>query len=167
VRCCQPTGWTNQRRKEDTEMGKGIALLAIGLSTLGTLAVSEAAEASTAPTPQHYVACEWNEYWLVIKPHRCFFEPYEGAAHYQQVPIKNIHWRSWGGREAVGRGTYFYNSGYHAPVRFRLYRPVRDHEGDYIYTRIRGVIGRGCTAPIDGRRWCDLPGRQQHFRSRI
>jgi hypothetical protein len=96
-----------------------------------------------------------------------FFEPYEGAAHYQQVPIKNIHWRSWGGREAVGRGTYFYNSGYHAPVRFRLYRPVRDHEGDYIYTRIRGVIGRGCTAPIDGRRWCDLPGRQQHFRSRI
>ena len=135
--------------------------IVIALAIAGVVVAPAKAEAAT---PNHYVACGE---WLVIKPHKCFFAPTADAAHYQQVPIKNIHWRSWGGLEAVGKGTYFYNSGYHAPVRFRLYRPVRDYEGDYIYTRIRGVIGRGCTAPIGGERWCDPPGRQHYFRSRI
>jgi hypothetical protein len=49
----------------------------------------------------HYVACEWGaSYTLMAKPRACFFTPYSGAAHYQQTPIRNIHWRSWGGREA-------------------------------------------------------------------
>jgi hypothetical protein len=134
---------------------------------LAVAAVVIAPAKADAATPKYYVACQWHETWLVIKPHRCFFEPYENASHAEQAPIKNIHWRSWGGRHAVGRGMYFYNSGYHAPVRFRLYRPVRDYEGDFIYTRLRGVIGRGCTAPIDGKRWCDPVGRQHHFRMRV
>lgn len=62
----------------------------------------------------------------------------------------------------VGRGTYFYNSGYHAPVRFRLYRPRLWEEGVYAYTRIRGVLYPGCTAVIDGQRYCDPPSRRHH-----
>jgi hypothetical protein len=48
---------------------------------LAVAAIAVAPAKADAPTPQHYVACEWNEYGLVSKPQRCFFEPYEGASH--------------------------------------------------------------------------------------
>ena len=52
-------------------------------------------------------------------------------------------------------------------VRITLYRPVRDDEGDFIYTRIKGTIGRGCEAFYDGHRWCDPVGHKHHFHSKV
>ena len=95
------------------------------------------------------------------------FEPHENAAHYQQAPIKNIHWRSWGGRRAVGRGTFVYNMAYRAPIRFQLYRPIRDDEGDFIYTRLRGVTGRGSYLDDDGKRVREPARPPRHFRMRL
>ena len=55
------------------------------------------------------------------------------------------------------------NSGYRAPTRFCLYRKVRDWvEGDH-YTRIRGVIGRGCAWTPNGRR-CGIAPFRGHYR---
>jgi hypothetical protein len=82
-----------------------------------------------------------------VKPRRCFFNGDE--IHARQVPLRKMRWRSWGGRTACGRGEFFYNMGYRAPARFCLYRPVDNYLGVYAYTRIRGVVGRGC-APGHG-----------------
>jgi hypothetical protein len=91
-----------------------------------------------------------------VKPRRCFFNGDE--AHARQVPLRKMRWRSWGGRTACGRGEFFYNMGYRAPARFCLYQPVDNDGGVYVYTRIRGVIGRGC-APGAG---CGL-GKRTRF----
>jgi hypothetical protein len=91
-----------------------------------------------------------------VKPRRCFFNGDE--AHARQVPLRKMRWRSWGGRTACGRGEFFYNMGYRAPARFCLYRPVDSYGDGYVYTRIRGVVGRGC-APGAG---CGL-GKRTRF----
>ena len=91
-----------------------------------------------------------------VKPRLCMFNGDE--AHARQVPLWKMRWRSWGGRTACGRGEFFYNMGYRAPARFCLYRPVANYGGVYVYTRIRGVVGRGC-APDYG---CGL-GKRTRF----
>jgi hypothetical protein len=48
-----------------------------------------------------------------------------GKYSYQQAPVWNIRWRSWGGRSAYGRGTLVGNMGFRARVRFKLYRLCR------------------------------------------
>src|SRR3954466_14607239 len=131
---------------------------------LAAAAIAVTPAAANAATPEHYVPCEK---WLEIKPHRCTFEPYANAAHYQQAPITNIHWRSWGGRHAVARGTYVYNMGYRAPIRFQLYWPVRDGEGDLVYTRLRGVLGRGSYLDDHGKRVREPAGPHHPFRMRL
>ena len=137
-------------------------LIRTGITALA-LFVPSAAQADTA-TPKYYVSCGT---WYMTEPHRCDFAKVEQAAHHQMTPIMKMRWRSWGGATAHARGTFFYNSGYRAPARITLYRPIQDDEGDFIYTRIKGVLGRGCTAVIDGKRWCDPVGHKNRFRSRL
>lgn len=91
-----------------------------------------------------------------VKPRRCAFNGDE--VHARQVPVRKMRWRSWGGRTACGRGEFVANQGYRAPARFCLYRPVDNYRGVYVYTRIRGVVGRGC-APGAG---CGL-GKRTRF----
>ena len=126
----------------------------------GALLVPATADAQSP----HYVACQWgsSSYTLKAKPRACWFAPYANAPHAAAVPIKNIHWRSWGGREAVGRGTFRANSGYHAPVRFRLYRPRLWEDGIYTYTRLRGVTDPGCSFYV-----CDPVDTHHRFRIRV
>jgi hypothetical protein len=144
-------------------------LLAAALA--GAVLVVPAASASA--NGWTYAPCWWTyggsyQMGLEKKPRACMWNGSNSHSHAQMVPIKNMRWRSFGGPTACGHGTFFYNSGYRAPVRFCLYRRKPGYEqGVLLYTRIRGVIGRGCTAVVDGERWCDPPGRQHHFRSRI
>jgi hypothetical protein len=89
---------------------------------------------------------------LEVKPKKCFFNGGEDHAH--QTPIRNMHWSTWGGPVARGRGTYFYNMGYKAPVTFRLERRRAWEDGVLNYTRIVGTIHDPDRGPI-------------HFRNRL
>ena len=112
-----------------------VALTAV---VLGAFAAPAAAEARNVT-----VGC-WNDYggeysWaLVKKPRRCFWNGDE--VHARQVPIRKMRWRSWGGKTACGRGTFFYNQGYRARARFCLYSLGQWEDGIWTYNRIRGVI---------------------------
>ena len=141
-------------------MKKLIVLSAVALVT----ALPATASAQTPHTPKYYVSCGA---WYVNTPHRCDFASVRQASSYQMVPMSNLRWRSWGGYTAHARGTFHANSGYHAKGSITLYRPVRDDEGDFIYTRIKGTIGRGCEAFYDGHRWCDPVGHKHHFHSKV
>jgi hypothetical protein len=82
---------------------------------------------------------------LNIKPRNCVLG---GDLSYQQAPIGNLRWRSWGGRSAYGKGTLRGNMGFRAPVRFKLYRLDRFEEDFYIYRRARGTTYPEGEAPI-------------------
>jgi hypothetical protein len=139
---------------------KRIILAGLALATTIGVAAPAAASASN-----HYIGCDDN---YRIAPRQCMFVPYENASHAESTPIKSMHWHSWGGARAYGRGTYVYNSGYRAPVHFRAYRRTLDDEGDFIYTRLRGVIGRGCWDDTErGGRRCDPPGTKHRFATRV
>ena len=58
-----------------------------------------------------------------VKPRRCFFNG--GAAHALQVPLRQMRWRSWGGRTACGRGEFFYNQGLPRPGKLLPLPAVR------------------------------------------
>lgn len=112
----------------------------IGVAVLGAALLVPAVAAQASYTT---VQC-WNSWGgeyqmrLLAKPRTCMFNG--SKAHGYQVPIKNMRWRSWGGRVAVGRGTAFYNMGYRAPIRFRLYRRQGWDHGLLVYTRLRGTV---------------------------
>jgi hypothetical protein len=73
---------------------------------------------------------------LETKPRHCVLA--SGPASYQQARIRNIRWRSWGGRTSYGRGVLLGNMGFRARVTFKLYRLDRYEEDFYIYRRARG-----------------------------
>ena len=123
---------------------------------LAALTVPGAAQAATTTAPCWGKDAEMH---LRVKPKWCAFNGDE--AHAWQTPLRKMQWRSWRSSIACGRGEFFYNMGYHAPARFCLYRPRTMVTGDTVFTRIRGVIGRGC--------WfggCDPAGKKPtHFRN--
>ena len=92
----------------------------------------------------------WNGWQVKFKPRNCTLK--SGQYGYQQAPIRNIHWRSWGGASAYGRGTLIGNMGFRAPVRFKLYRSRYYEFGSYVYTRARGTTYSPYEGPI---RWQD------------
>ena len=84
---------------------------------------------------------------IKVKPRNCTLA--SGAYGYQQAGIRNIRWRSWGGKTAYGRGTMLENMGARLPVRFKLYGPRYYEHGSYVYLRARGTTF-GSLGPI---RW--------------
>jgi hypothetical protein len=107
------------------------------ITTALALALIVPAEASAR---SDYVWCRKESNWaqLVVKfqPRGCILG---GQYHYQQFPLKNIRWRSWGGASAYGTGTFYYNMGFRARTRFKVYR-ARHFEFDaWTYTRASGV----------------------------
>jgi hypothetical protein len=120
--------------------------------------------------PKHYVVCGTGpDITWKIEPRRCLFAPEDNAAHARTAPVKRIRWRRWGGPRAYGRGVFYYNSNYRAPIRLRLYRRIHDDPNDdsvFVYTRLEGTIGRGCGDGPNGR-VCDPPGSRHRFRMRV
>lgn len=141
------------------------------LAVCAALAGAAPANAEAADTQERVdVAC-WGGYggkWDVrylIKPRTCAFNGDE--AHAFQAPLAWMHWRTWGGPTACGRGKYVYNQGLHIHARFCLYGRIRDSADILTYTKIRGVTyGRWCSD-----HWRDVNRRvcqrhkQFHFRS--
>ena len=114
---------------------------------------AEAAPTPT-PTPTHALLGCWGSHhgtysWLPLKkPARCDFNGDE--AHALQTNLRKMRWRTWGGPLACGRGTYAYNGGYRASVRFCAYKRVRDGNA-WFYTRIRGTVlpGHDLWGPVN------------------
>jgi hypothetical protein len=96
------------------------------------------AGASSASANVYGVPCRdaFGDVTFKIKPRNCVLG---GGPSYQQAPISNIRWRSWGGRSAYGKGTLRGNMGFRAPVRFKLYRLDHWEEDFYIYRRAKGT----------------------------
>jgi hypothetical protein len=127
-------------------------------AVLTTIALAVAAVALVAPAEavakQDGVFCraqDWSDgLRYKVKPRNCTLS--SGEYGYQQAPIRDIRWRSWGGRSAYGRGTLLGNMGFRAPVRFKLYRPVHFEFGFYVYTKARGTTYFPHDAPIKWRK---------------
>ena len=109
-------------------------LLAIG--AVAALVAAPAAEARTDTVP-----CRAPAGYLTfkVKPRDCTLG---GRFGYQQIPIRGIRWRSWGGYSSYGRGTWFPGMGVRWRTRFVVYRPRRCEGGVYAYTRARSLTGR-------------------------
>jgi hypothetical protein len=109
-------------------------LLAIG--AVAALVAAPAAEARSDTVP-----CRAPEGYLTfkVKPRDCTLG---GRFGYQQIPIRGIRWRSWGGSSSYGRGTWFPGMGVRWRTRFVVYRPRRCEGDVYAYTRARSVAGR-------------------------
>ena len=90
------------------------------------------------------------------KPRNCILA--KGQYGYHHRIIRNIRWRSWGGRTAYGRGVLRANMGFKARVKFFLYRPEQWNENLSIYRRARVQI-LGCIAVCTEQNW-----RPERFR---
>jgi hypothetical protein len=123
-------------------MKKMIGVVVLGIALMAPLGVEVAdAEASTHST----VLCAKDGIHdlLVRKPRNCAFNARTQTNAYM-THVQNMRWRNWGGPASCGRETLRANSGYRAPLRFCLYQPRVWEEGIYRYTRLRGVVGKGC-----------------------
>jgi hypothetical protein len=79
--------------------------------------------------------------------------------------VQNMRWRNWGGPASCGRGTLRANSGYRAPLRFCLYRRTVWEGNVFRYTRLRGVVGKGC-AWTDHYE-CGIKPYRRHIRAMV
>jgi hypothetical protein len=117
------------------------------IALLATALVGAPAAGATAR--DYAVPCRdsSNDVVFRTKPRSCTLG---GRFGYQQATIKRIHWRSWGGSSAYGRGILRDNMGFRARVRFKLYRLDHWEEQFYLYRRARGTTYPKGQAPI---RW--------------
>ena len=124
-------------------------IILAGVALLAVPAVSQAAERTVVPCWGGYDG-EWD--WRErIKPARCSFNG--GEAHAAQTPLMNMRFRSWGGETACGRGTFFYNQGYRAKVRFCLIDREHYYGNTWSYDHIRVRFGtRSSYIGLNGKR---------------
>jgi hypothetical protein len=122
--------------------------LATALAAIVALA---AAPGSASAYGYNTVPCwHWNgtTYGGVLKhkPRNCTLG---GRYGYQQVNLRKMRWRSWGGGSAYGRGIMRANMGYRARVGVMLYRPVDWEETTDRFTRARiRFNGQGWGTPL-------------------
>ena len=122
------------------------------LAALALLGISTEAQARRGDV----VPCGTQYGWTTkIKPRSCNLA--SGRYGYQQLNVVKIHWRSWGGATAYGRGTVAENMGFRAPVRFKLHRSRPFEFGFNVYTRASGTTFSPYSGPIRWRNKNLLP----------
>jgi hypothetical protein len=149
---------------KDTPMKKMIGVAMLGIALMTPLA----ADVADAEASMHsMVLCgkfNGGGEVLVKKPRSCVFN-YRAGVRYKQTIVLNIRWRNWGGPASCGRGTIRGNSGYRAPLRFCLVQRTRWEEDVMRYTRLRGVVGKGCYQGPSMRLVCGVKPYRRHIRA--
>ena len=92
------------------------------LLTIGAVAALTAAPAAEARTDTIPCRAPGGYLTFKVKPRNCTLG---GRFGYQQIPLRRIRWRSWGGSSSYGRGTWFPGMGVRWRTRFVVYRPRR------------------------------------------
>jgi hypothetical protein len=123
---------------------------------IGVLALVALAAPADA-VARNFVPCGTTNGWeLKFKPRTCVLK--SGPYGYQQLKVRKIRWRSWGGATAYGRGTAVDNMRFRAPVRFKLHRlRLLRVPAARTYTRASGTTFSPYSGPIRWRNKKLLP----------
>ena len=144
-----------------------VCAVALTAAAAGAVGVASVGAAASKPS----VLC-WNKSYpgpfnerdagVRAKPKKCLFFEQGGTASYQAAGVISMNWKSWGGKRSRGEGIRTGNMGFREPARVVLSKPVRNCEGDVVYSKVKvkGESGSGgfrmYTCPHQTGK--DLPG---------
>jgi hypothetical protein len=119
-------------------MGKRLKVMALAFAAWGLMAI---AGVSTAAAERPSVLC-WNnaspgygQAGVRVKPKRCSLIKQGGFSTADTAYLLSMNWKSWGHAGAKGGGTLAGNMGFRAPINVRLKKPVRNCEGEFVFSK--------------------------------